>query len=304
MNDDNQQPTVTAGQPLVSLTGLQEALAAGAQLAGIRPRIDFIEDPDRIGQRGAKVPVALIEDDAGTSVTFLEGVQTALDRRAPGPRRRAGAVRLSDEDSFIMFVNRWSSDDTVIYADTAGLGFVAVLDDHPAGPGEAAHWREHRAIYACPRSPEWLAWTTNDGKALGQTDFADFIESRLEDLVKADGCAPPLDVLQMARKLTIRTRGTFQRDIDPTTGDSILVNKTETETGSTVIPRAFAIGVPVFEGGERYQIEARPRLFFVEGSPRFTYVMHRRKETERDAFGAVRRKIDMATGRIVLAGQP
>jgi uncharacterized protein YfdQ (DUF2303 family) len=305
-------PAITT-QPLVSLTGLNEALCAGVQLAGITPRLGFIEHPDRVGQPGAKIPVALVTeiDDEGapvTSVKVLTGVIEEMDKRAPGPRRRTGSVRLTDEDSFIAFVNRWGSVDTVIYADTSALAFAAVLDDHPIGDDinglAASRWREHRATYACPRSPEWQAWTANDEKWLTQTAFADFIEARLEDMVKADACAAPLDVLQMARQLHIRTKGTFQREVNQTTGDSILVNKTETETGSTVIPRAFAIAIPVFEGGERYQIEARVRFGFVEGVPRFSYTLHRRKEIERDAFGAVRRKIDSATGRLVLAGTP
>jgi uncharacterized protein YfdQ (DUF2303 family) len=308
---DKTTPTpAIATQPLVSLTGLNEALCAGVQLAGITPRLGFIEHPDRVGLPGAKIPVALISeaDDDGSPITSIEvltGVIEEMDKRAPGPRRRTGSVRLTDEDSFIAFVNRWGTAASVIYADTAALAFTAVLDDHLDGQDiDGARWREHRATYACPRSPEWQAWTANDEKWLTQTAFADFIEARLEDMVKADACAAPLDVLQMARQLHIRTKGEFRREVNPTTGDSILVNKTETETGSTVIPRAFAIAIPVFEGGERYQIEARVRFGFVEGSPRFAYTLHRRKENERDAFGAVRRKIDTATGRLVLAGTP
>lgn len=298
------------GQPLVSLTGLGEAITAGMQLAGIGPRLAFLEHPDREGQPGAKVPIALITEatDDGRFISRVrvpEDVVHAFADQAPGPRRREGTVTLTDEDSFIAFVNRWGSQATVIYANTDALAFVAVIDDHPQGDAvAAAHWRKHRATYACPRDPAWKAWIANDGTGMAQVAFADFIEARLEDMVKAEGCAAPLDVLQMARQLHIRTKGTFQREINPTTGDSILVNKTETDTGSTVIPRAFAIAIPVFEGGERYQIEARVRFGFVEGAPRFSYTLHRRKENERDAFNAIRRKIGDATDRLVLAGTP
>lgn len=294
------------GQPLVSLSGLGEAITAGMQLAGIGPRLAFLEDPDREGQPGAKVPIALIDAEGkNAKVVVLDDVAAAFAEQAPGPRRREGTVALTDEDSFIAFINRWGNDDTVIYANTDALAFVAVMDDHPQSFSvEATRWREHRATYACPRDPAWKAWIANDGVGMAQVAFADFIESRLEDLVRTDGCAAPLDVLQMARQLTIRTKGTYQRDLNPTTGDSILINKTETDTGSTVIPRAFALAIPVFEGGERYQIEARVRFGFVDGAPRFSYTLHRRKEIERDAFNAVRRKIDGATGRLVLAGTP
>lgn len=302
----------TAGQPLASLSGLSEAIAVGAQLAGVGPRIVQLCDPDRDGP-GSSVPLALVERSDGLDVVVLHDAIKVLDEQAPGPRRRMNITTLTEERSFIEHVRRWGSDSTVIYADTAGLGFVAVLDDHPAGPDIAATaWRQHRAVYACPRSAEWLAWTGLDGRPMTQVQFGDFIEARLEDLTLAkDGKGNPLpeavrpvDMLTVARQLTIRTKGTFRRDIDPTTGAFVFENKSEHETGSTVIPRAFAIAIPVFDGGERYVVEARVRFTLGEEGPRFAFVLHRRKEIERDAFDEVRRRVEFDTGRLVLAGTP
>lgn len=113
-----------------------------------------------------------------------------------------------------------------------------------------------------------------------------------------------VEMLKVARELHIRTKGTFQREVNPTTGDFILVNKNETETGSTVIPRAFALAIPVFEGGERYQVEARVRFQLTGSGPMFSFTMHRRAEIERDAFDGVRQIIAVGTERPVLAGTP
>lgn len=287
-------------------------LTAGTLNAGIAPRISWLEHPD---DPEVSIPVALQTGAHGEStIGVIPGVLEALDKRAGGPQRRSGVVRLTDVASLIAFIARWGSDDTVVYADTSALAFCAVLNDHPKSEHvgdegatiaiEDTGWRDHRAEYACPRSSEWIAWSALDGKALRQAEFADFVESRLEDMIARDGYPVPLEVLRMARDLQIRTKGTFQRTVDPTTGNSTLINKTETEQGSTVIPRAFVIAIPVFEGGARYEMEARVRFTLSDSGPAFAFVLYRRAEIERDAFNAVRSNLAAETGCLVLAGKP
>lgn len=286
-----------------AIDNIATAIEAGTSLAGIGPRVTFIAHPS---DDGNKIPIALVQgSECNDEIEVLTEALAILDGRAPGPRRREGTIVLTEVDSFIAYAKRYGGERTIVYAHTDSLAFVAVLDDHPAGPSPTdTAWRGHRARYACPKSPEWLAWTALDGVAQPQDKFADFIEGRLEDLATGDGFPKATDVLQMARNLLINTKGTFQRQLNPTTGDSILVNKTETETGSTVIPRAFLLGIPVFEGGARYQVEARVRFGFSDGRPAFTYTMHRRKEIERDAFGELRATVHFATTFPVLAGSP
>lgn len=285
-------------------------LEAGAKLAGAEPRVMWLgnhNDPS------VMVPVALVTTDGCGRIAVIGDALTELDKRAGGPLRRTGIVKLTEVDSFISFIGRWGGEATVVYADTAALGFVAVLNDHPVGDGNGiTAWRDHRVEYACPRSPEWIAWTAVDGEAMRQTEFADFIESRLEDIVQPtseDGginhiFPRPLELLEMSRNLHIHTKGTFQRTVDPTTGSYTLINKSEHEVGSTVIPRAFAIAIPVFEGGSRYELEARIRFVLGEAGPAFSFALHRRVEIERVAFGAVRDQVGKETARQVLAGKP
>lgn len=239
------------------------------------------------------IPVGIKRDvDGEEHLEPLTRVLDVLDSRCSGPQRRTGTTKLSELDSFIEFIKRWGSPDTVVYADTAGVKLVAVLDDHPPDPHEtSASWREHRAEYTAPKSAEWIAWSGRCGRAMRQLEFADFIEEHLEDLVSYDGMPAPTDVLSMARNLHIKTKGTYGRDFDPVTGDSVLTIKSETESGSTKIPRAFMIAIPVFEGGSRYTVEARIRFAISDGSPTFTFVLHRRSEIERHAFMDVRNQV-------------
>lgn len=274
-------------------------LDAGRDLTEVKPRMLAVphpSDPDVI------VPATLVTAANGAShVAYAKEILDALDARRDGPHRRSGTTKITEVDSFIAFLKRWGSTDTVVYADTTALSLTAVIDDHPAG--DASAWRGHRAIYSCPRAAEWIAWTEQADEPMSQSEFADWIEARLEDLVAGEGYPKPTELLTMARDLTIRTKGTFERKINPTTGDSVLVNKHETEIGSTVIPRAFLVAIPCFEGGDRYQLEARAR-FTLEGGPRFTYTLHRANEIERDAFGEVRVKVADGAAVPVLAGTP
>lgn len=292
-------------------TTIDELLEAGERAAGVRPRVTWLEHPE---DDGIKIPIALEHSEDGSQVLVLESAIKALDARRGGPPRRIGTTRLTEVDSFIAHVLRWGSKtDTVIYADTAALAFTAVLDEHPASDenGDTA-WRESRAHYACPRSAEWKAWTEREGKPMGQGEFGDWIEARLEDLVLAKdengkalaGAPAPTAILMMARQLHIKTKGTIERVVDPVSGDYTMLNKSETEQGSTVIHRAFWIAIPVFEGGKKYGIEARVRFAVAEGKPSFAFVLHRRAEIERDAFLEVRTKVAAETKMLLLAGTP
>lgn len=285
---------------------LETALGAAREHANIDTRIDDLAHPD---DAETTIPVFLETGDGLTRVVAGKEALELLDSRLPGPRRREGAVRLTEVLSLIDYVNRYGDSNTVVYANTKELAFTAVLDEHPPGPGApkagvGTAWRKFRALYACPRSSEWIAWTQCDGAQMKQEQFADFLEARLEDMAAIDGYPKPIEVLAVARQLNIRTKGEFRREINPTNGDAILVCKSETDTGSTQIPRAFAIVIPVFEQGARYQVEARVRFALVGGVPMFSYTLHRRAEIERDAFGEVRGKIAADTGRLVLAGTP
>ncbi len=293
---------------------VKQILEAGEIRAHASQRVATVSHP---ADPTLTVPAVL--DTPGSTVKLAKDVLDALDARRPGPARRQGTTQLTEVDSFIAYLKRWGTPNAVIYADTAKLSLTAVLDDHPTGPTDTA-WRQHRAVYSCPRAAEWLAWTAAADKPMSQTAFGDWIETRLEDLrkgrtvdpddptgerqIEIAGSPTPTDMLGVARKLIIKTEGTFQRDINPTTGDSVLINKHETKGGSTLIPRAFYICIPCFEGGQAYQIEARLRFALQDGQPQFTYTLHRCKEIERDAFGEVRAKVAEQTGMLVLAGTP
>jgi uncharacterized protein YfdQ (DUF2303 family) len=280
-------------------SGVEAAIEAGEALAGVDDRVMLVEHPD---DPSVKVYLATGGKGGDVAVRVMDDALAVMDARRAGPRRREGVMRFTEVDSLIAYVNRFKLDSSIGYADTAALAVLVVLDEHPAGADmERTAWRKHRASYGCPKSPEWIAWSGVDGAVLSQEKLADFIEGRLEDIATAEGYPIATEMLTMARNLTIRTKGTFAREVNPTTGDSVLINKTETDAGSTVIPRAFLLGIPVFEGGDAYRVEARIRFQLTDGRAAFSITLHRRKEIERAAFLEIRDRVAAATGLPVLA---
>lgn len=278
-------------------SGTAAAIESGRRSADVNRRLVVFEG----------VPV-VAGADGGAAVA--KDLLAELDARRPTPVRRKGTATLAELESFVEHVNRFKGPATVAFADVARFRVAAIFDYNPAGSAserdgdKLAGWMEHRAVYVCPRSPEWVAWTERDGRPMTQTEFADFVEARLEDLRSGskDDYPKPVDVLAMARNLMVRTSGTFQRTIDPTTGTGTLIAKTEHGAESTKIHRAFLLGLRVFEGGELYAVEARVRFSLVEGRPAFSYQLYRRAELERDAFADVRAKVAEGTQVPVYAG--
>lgn len=275
-----------------------DAFEAGKLSMAPERRAAMIEDPET----KRYVPLVIDEDgNGGVHVIVGEQIAAYLEKTADKPARAKGTATLLDLASFCDHVNRFKSSASVIYADVSAFSLTAVYNEAIDRLNPA--WRDHRSVYTCPRSPQWLVWTSRDGRAQEQEEFADFIEANLADLSSVKGYPTPVEVLQVARDLTVLTKGTFQRQINPTTGAGILVCKTETETGSTEIPRAFALAIPVFDGGAPYHVEARVRFTLANGKPTFAYQLHRRIEIERDAFYDARKSVEQSTGLPVWAGK-
>lgn len=298
MGEPNKSLSATAGLAEGSLRDVEAAVCAGAAAVSIESRIKLID----LGN-GARAVLGI--DSAGLPVVIDE-LEQPLRMAALGPPRRTGMVTLHEVDSFIEHVRRFAlPEQTTLWADARDFSLQAVFDDDPAGPTlTAAGWRAHRAKYTCPRSPEWLAWTGLEGKELRQEPFAQFLEDRLEDIASKEGYPQAAALLEMARNLTINVKGTFKKTINPTDGTGTLTADVEHGGGSTKIPRAFMLGLRVFEGGEAYQVEARIRFAMREGAPYFGFVLHRRAEIERDAFNDVRVRVAKGTELPVFAGTP
>lgn len=274
------------------------AVQAGRESASAEERTFHLE------VLGQTIPIAV----NGTQVVVLHDAIKQAEQLGPAPLRRALGLNFTEVKSFNAYVSTYKHPKrTLIYADVTAKKLTAVFDDYELGAAEGlggAGWRQHRATYTCPLSPEWKLFCSTAGRALGQMEFGDFIEANMEYLTSADGFPAPGDVLLMARSLVINTKGTFTRKVDVTSGNGTLICETDHGPESTKIPRAFLLALRVFEGGEAYQVEARLRFTMKENVPSFTFTLHRVAEWEAKAFDDVREQVETGTGVLVLAGTP
>lgn len=277
---------------------LTTAIQAGVEMADAATRmVDWVEESG-----GMKIPVAFLGTNMRAEV--LTEVLREIEQRKPHPTRCKGIARFTELDSFIAHVNRFKSDESVVFAIAQEHNLQAVYDYHSA---DQPAWCQHRAEYTCPLSREWSRWCGFAGKDRSQDEFANFVDEHLNDLTSPhddEGAATPIDVLEMARNLAIHTKGTFERKLDPTTGEHTMVCKQEHGENSTKIPKAFYLALPVYEGGAKYRVEARIRFRIHHGSPAFAIVLHRKQEILEDAFNEVREQVAKKTKLPLYAGTP
>lgn len=263
------------------------AYQAGLAAADLENRT-LVFDADDLD---AKIPVAIV--NPGQTLRPLTKVIEIWESRADQPRRRKGTAQFFDLASFLAYVERMKSSHSVAWANPSDFYVKAVFDYHPAGGDpKLAGWGHHTAEYTCPRSPEWQFWLEKEDEGdMSQDEFAQLIEDRFEEIQGGDGFPNSAQLLEVARDLRVYSKATFERKVDPVTGQFSMVAKEDHEQHSTPIPRAFRLGLRIFDGGELYGVEARVRFRLVGGRPTFAFQLHRRTELERDAFGGIVAKV-------------
>jgi len=188
----------------------QAIITAMKDLPGVE--IETLSDPARLAP---DVPVLVTP--RGREVM---GLKPFIDPFRTRPERREGMATLLDLTSLIDHVNRFKDDDSVVFANNRWRqptpqeaaraeerndpnggwhtpSLTAVLDYHEAltlidlqgeivrevGAATALpRFGRHRAHYAFPLAPEFMAWMSQNGQAMTQADFAVFLEERALDI--------------------------------------------------------------------------------------------------------------------------
>lgn len=255
---------------------------------------------------GAAIGTAqAVSDDCVPYAVVPDGYRLeSLEHTLSAPTRKRGNIVLYDAKSFITYFNKHKSTAngkaSAIYGKTNPPAFLALMDDHGDEPG----WREHKATYQCPLSVEWQTWTSKNGVALSQANFAEFIEANLPDIVSPPGS----DMLEISRNLEAKKKVSFASGIRLSNGQTELTYEEEIQgtaaKGKLSIPEIFALGIPVLENSERYKVEARLRYRINEGRLSMWYDLIRPHKVLEDAVMNVWKEIASQTGEEILNGDP
>lgn len=236
-------------------------------------------------------------------VVVPEGYEVAdLERLCERPAHKRGSVTLRDAESFIAYFKLHQLGST-IWGTIDPPRFVAVLDDHRRDePG----WREHTATYTCPISKEWAIWSRNSGKGCAQTEFAQFIEDNLPDVIEPEAA----QILEISRSLTAKKKVDYTSAVRLANGEVQFIYQEEiqgtTQKGQLQIPEEFVIAIPVFENGPRYKLTARLRYRIAEDTKRLVmwFDLLRPHKVLEDAVMEVWREIAEQTGASIFHGSP
>lgn len=213
-----------------------------------------------------------------------------LERYQERPRRIKQSLSVATARSFIKYVSDFGTSYTVVFANLKDQQFKAVLDYHD--PVNGPSWCEHQVLYSCPIDIRWKTWKSHDGKALKQVDFARFIEDNLVDIVSPQGA----EILAIAKELQAKKAIEFKSGQNLSNGD-IQFTYNETTNGSAgqlSIPETFTLGIPVYEGGAKYEVIARLRYRISDGGLALWYDLLRPERMEEDAFKEVETEINTA----------
>lgn len=253
----------------------------------------------------AGLEVSQAETHAAPFVVVPSGYRIEnLEQHLQRPIRKRGIVAVRDAASFIELVKMHANDSTVLYRTTEPPKFVAVFNDHQPGDSGDAGWGDHQASYHCPLSPEWVAWQAANKRQMSQADFAQFIEDNLPDIVEPSGA----DMLEVSRTLQAKKKVNFASGIRLDNGQTQFTYEEQIDgkaggRGHLKVPEVFKIGVPVFEGGPRYAVNARLRYRISDaGALTLWFDLERPHTIVQHAVDEIDATVREATGFVTING--
>ena len=214
--------------------------------------VAILSDASDLAERLADEGLALVPN--GYTVRDLAELTGA-------PRRPKGAVRLTTVQSLRRYLERFGltteSDANIgaaaVFADPLEGRYLAVLDYHTS---EAAAHGHHRAELRLLTSEPWNVWTGSASVRKGQHEFALFVESRLDDIVDPEAAR----VLEAVKSIEAARNVTFKSRVDLDREDVVFHYESETKgAGDVAFPERLVLGIPVFDDGDPFRVEARLR---------------------------------------------
>lgn len=244
-----------------------------------------------------------ISDGAKPYTVVPEGYKIAdLEHLLDEPTRKRGNFDAHDPNSFVAFFLRHKNESSTIYGTVNPPRLKAVFNDDFGSSEDTAGWKDHTATYKCPFSHQWEEWTSKDGKAQSQTEFAKFIENNLVDIVEPAAA----DMLEISRTLEAKKKVNFASGIRLTNGETQITYEEEIQgtsaKGSLQIPETFKLGIPVLEGGPGYSVECRLRYRIQDANLVMWFEIIRPHELIEDAVKDVWSHVEKETGATILKG--
>lgn len=270
----NQSPTPSVGD-------FAAALAAGKKLS----------EPSVLEINGTQV---LLHDERLKMTSFED--------QRERPHRIKKHVVTTDAQSFLDYFNRFADENSTILVDVENRAFLGVIDYHEA-PSQPRHG-SHIVSYNCPLTPEAKKWLDHNATKKNQTEFAEFIEEGAPEIAEPSAA----EMLEIALTMQAKTGVDFSSGIRLDNGQVQLTYREEIQgtagtTGQLKIPSKIALGIQLFQGGDRYKLEANFRYRLSQGRMTIWYDLIRPHLALADAVKQIQEKIKagMSKGQLIEA---
>jgi hypothetical protein len=279
------------------------------------PGADTIREIERLAL-DASEPIKLLEQTTqdGQPLAPLalvrEGycIQRLVDHLNPAPTATA---KLEEVDSFIQYVNRYATADTLLSVSPSTAKFVAEFDYHAEPPEDRGSLtraqrsqthrpRSHGAQLQLIKSPELLDWEKVFKNWIHQEALAEWLEDHAHQV------AIPVaaDILTIARELSVTTDVSYKKAQRQADGGFDLLYKENTtgEAGELSVPGQIAIAIPLYLGDGATTVECILRYRLREGAAQFYIRPKKLEEMLRHALDQIRAKISEQTGHYIHVG--
>jgi len=192
-----------------------------------------------------------------------------LEKYGAAPARIRRSLKVAETLSFIDYWQKFSTDRSEIRADLEQRCFTAVIDAHaPDKPS----WEEHTCKLVCRTSTEWDTWRGGDNTGMSQVKFAEFIETNAIDIVEPSAA----EMKEISLTLQANKKVAFNSGVRLDNGQ-IQLGYHETIEGSAGVkgnlrvPEKFKLALRIFQGGDKYEVEAHLRYRINDGGLTFFY---------------------------------
>lgn len=260
--------------------------------------------------REARKPFPVSSDS--TFIAVPEGWKLEdTEKTELAPRRKRGKVAVTDSDSFIGYVKRHGSlANATIWCDanytTGKVSFISIINDHGGNECEPA-WRDHLAAFTPIFSEEWKRWNSTNKQALGQAEFATFIEENLKDIASVEASPSGAQMLEMALSFEANQDMRFKSAIRLQNG-GVQMSFVQDDDSQTLAKMQmfdrFSLGLPVFWNGDAYQLDARLLYRVRDGKLTFWFELIRQDKVLEASTKILIEKIKAETGKPFFFGNP
>lgn len=145
-------------------------------------------------------------------------------------------------------------DNIVVFADRNNLRWHAFIDYHHIS---SPRWLNHTATVQYEHSIQFTTWKKNDGRKMGQGDFAEFLDENVLDIINPTGS----DVVTFASCLEARRTEIFKAAKNISNGEVSFIWSNESSGDSTTkFPTEMTLGIPLWTNGELISLPVK--LFY------------------------------------------